>query len=453
MSDLAGELTALWSQSGGVAGVARSVNAGVLDADRLERAALAAVSARNPRLGALTTVFDPPIASSPSDTRALGLEGVPFVVKENMDVAGWTTHACARWLADGPSATRHADVIRTALTAGARLIGRGNMPELATAAVTVGDAFMSARTPIDPSRTAGGSSGGTAAAVAAGMALFGIGTDTGGSVTIPAAFTGLYGYRPTVGVYPTTGVVPFAATFDTPGLLCRTAADLAYVHAELAPHRAEAGNARNGQLRVAVVGGVFDRNLDPEVREGRDRLVDRLRAFGATIRSLDLPGSSELASAIRTVAWFEAARAWRGLVDARPGTSPSEGVALRIESGLAIPQDRYRSALAERARWILTVSQALTEVDVLLSPTVAVVPPRIDGLDTESATVEITRLSYPWCFAGLPSISVPVGASMVAPGGASGLPVGVQLTARAGDDDLLIGLAVRLERTHAARPE
>lgn len=435
------ELVQLWRRWGGISGLVAAQRSGMLTGATIALAAAAAIRARDAGHGPLTTVVDPPLVGE--DGLSRDLAGIPFAAKENMDVAGLPTSAGAGSLGRAAVAAHHSAIVAAALAAGGTLVGRGAMPELATAAVTVGPAFGAIASPLDPARTAGGSSGGTAAAVADGLTLVGIGSDTGGSVTIPASCTGIFGYRPSLGRLPTSGIVPFSSTFDTPGLLCRTAGDLVVAQRALSPsdHPSRAG----GTLRVGVAGGLFDDHLHEDVRAGRDRLVEALSRVGVVVGRIAPPVAPLLFEAIRTVAWHEAARAWTRLRAEQPEFAPSDAVQQRIEHGLRITPQQHREALQERERWIGALGGVFDAVDVIVSPTIPSLPPRIDELDVERDTVALTRLTYPWCFAGLPSVSVPVGdaVELRRPRIA---PIGMQLTGPAGSDAVLLALAARLER-------
>lgn len=444
-----------WTAHGGARGVARAVERGAVDAADLAAAADAAIERHNASLAALSTVFRPPVTwgNAPSST---ALAGLPFVVKENMDVAGHPTTAGCAWLLDRPAATAHAGVVSAALSAGAQLVGRGNMPPLGTAATTVNPHFGIARNPHDPSASPGGSSGGTAAAVAAGMALFGVGSDTGGSVLIPAALTGLYGYRPSTGRLPTEGMTPFSTSLDTPGLLCRDGADLRDVAAALttragvaAPWSTVTGDdralswepagliGRRRRMRVALAGGWFDRDVAPPARAGRDRFVRTLvSSHDVEIEPVELNQTEAVFDAIRTLVWAEAAVAWQGLLDGSGPHPVDERVLRRAEAGRSLSAGDYIAARSCRGAWIATLSKLFTQFDAIVSCTVPRAAPAADD-DDEALTEELTRFTYPWCLAGLPSVSLPVSPEYGEPA------VGIHLTMPRHTDRHLLDLVTR----------
>ncbi len=233
------------------------------------------------------------------------LHGVPLAIKDNLDCAGYaTTGGTPALRSNLPK--RNAPVVQKLLDSGAIVLGKANMHEMAFGITNNNAAFGAARNPYDPSRIPGGSSGGTGVAVAARLAPAGIGTDTGGSVRIPAALCGIAGFRPTVGRWPQAGILPISHTRDTAGPMAHTVTDLALLDAVVTgsvppvPSRAKA-------LRLGVPRRVFCDPLDAEVGRMFDAFLDRLRDAGATVIEVALP-ATDLFRGDVAIARYEAPR-------------------------------------------------------------------------------------------------------------------------------------------------
>ncbi|WP_344897482.1 amidase, partial [Nonomuraea antimicrobica] len=324
-----------------------------------------------------------------------------------------------------------AEAVARLRRAGATIVGKTNLPEFASSAVTVNAHYGDARNPVATDRTAGGSSGGSAVAVAAGMAMTALGTDTGGSVLIPAALTGICGYRPTPGRIGMEGVVPLSPSLDTVGILAREPREIAAL-ARVLDAAFETGSPAPtpevAGLRVGVPGGHFA-EADADVLARLDAAVRALAGAGALVRATDLPSAGPAITNARVIYAVEVADVYARLLDRATTYAPA------VEARRAHP---YGPADLERARafretWRAEVSRAFTEVDVLLTPTTPITAPPL-GEPAEAATSALVRDTYPFCLAGTPCVSLPAGTS-------DGLPVGVTLTAPPGEDRHLLALA------------
>lgn len=372
------------------------------------------------------------------------LAGVVVVVKDNIDVAGQVTGCCSGAAPD-LAATADAPVVARLRDAGAVVLGRANMDELAMGASTATSVHGPSRNPHDPARSPGGSSGGCAVAVAAGLADLAIGTDTGGSVREPAAQCGVLGLAPTPGLVSTTGVVPFDTSCDRVGPL---AADPVLLRRALEVMAGGLPTApRPEPLRVGLVHELCGPVNQPAVLAATHRVADDLRSAGAIVDEVSVPDAPHALAAYLDVTSVAAADALADWAE-RPGLGRE--VARRLALGRALADDRPAWAPARRVHRRLReqVARALASYDVLLSPTMPTTAPLLAPAGPPTAEVaDPLAAPYTDCWTvvanlcGLPAISVPAGRSA-----ADGLPVGVMLTGRAGSDALLLDLAGGLLR-------
>jgi aspartyl-tRNA(Asn)/glutamyl-tRNA(Gln) amidotransferase subunit A len=425
-------LRELLAAHGGAAGLAEAVRGGTVDAGAPAAAARAEI-ARRPRLHAFTQ-----LTSRTAVAGAGPLSGLPLAVKDNIDVAGTVT-SLGRPLAGQPLATADAPAVARLVGAGAVVVGKTNLPEFATSAVTANATFGDTLNPWDPARSPGGSSGGSGAAVAAGLAVAALATDTAGSAVIPAALTGVWGLRPAHGTVPLTGVAPLSPSLDTVGLIAVDAGALALHHAVLTGYPAESdrgpGTPLRG-LRVAVLGGWFA-DADADVAVTTAQFAGRLAAQGARPHPALLPGAERAFAAARVIYAAETAQSIARL--APPGPRYAASVERRRVTRHAGAE--VSAARNARQPWLREIAALFSAADVLLCPVTPMTAPPLDaGEDTVSRLV---RLTYPFCFAGLPLVSVPAGWP-------AGLPAGVMLAGPPGGDRGLLRIAAAIERAGVA---
>ena len=365
------------------------------------------------------------------------LHGVPISIKDLVDVAGTdTTSGSAvpprRALSDAPLVARLRE-------AGAIVIGKTNLHEFAFG--TTGDetAFGPVRHPLDPTRSAGGSSSGAAVALVEGMCFGAIGTDTGGSIRIPSAACGVVGLKPTLGEIPCDGVVPLSATLDHAGPMTRTVADAALMFDALRG-RPPGGRAAAASARVFGVPlpYFFDR-LAPGVRAGFRRVRASLESAGHTVVDVAVEHAEWTPDVYLHIVLPEAAAYHARTLDTQPDCY-SPGVRLRLEMGRYVLAEDYIRAMALRERLRDAVDRAFDGVDALLLPGLAITAPplgaasvEVDGA-REPIRAVMLRLTQLFNITGHPAIAIPAGSS-------DGWPVGVQIVGRRDATDDLLAIA------------
>lgn len=414
--------------------------------ERLD-AALAAIGEHQARTNAFILVDEPgarAAARAVDDERRRGIDrgrlhGMPISIKDLIDIAGQPTTAASRVRADHV-ATNDAPVVQRLREAGAVLIGKTNMHEFALGTTSDESAFGAVHNPHDVSRSAGGSSGGSAAAVACGMGEASIGSDTGGSIRIPAAACGVVGLKPSLGEVPTEGAVPLSFTFDTIGPLTRSVDDAAAIWSVLTGQRPAPIEARPpASLRLARLAGYFDELLDNEVRTGFGGAIERIGRCGLTIESRTISGTESITGAYVAISLGEAAHWHAQLLQTRSGDY-QPGVRARLGIGEKVSAVEYIAAFEARERLIRAVDAALEGCDALVLPTLAIVAPQLGLQDVtmsggqqipvRSAMLRLTQL---FNVTGHPAISLPIPTS--------GLPVGLQLVGRRNQTAALLAVA------------
>lgn len=378
------------------------------------------------------------------------LAGLPVSVKDLFDVAGQPTPAGSLVLAHSPAAAAHAPAVARLLAAGGALVGRTNMTEFAFSGVGVNPHHgtpvnvADARTP----RVPGGSSSGAAVSVATGAAFVGLGSDTGGSIRIPAALNGIVGFKNTARLVPTAGAVPLSTTLDTVCAMTRSVRDAVVAHEILADRRVQPDPAPLSQRRLAVVKDLFLDGLDATVATAFERALRSLRAAGARIDEIALPPLADL-PAINATGGFSAAEAyaWHRLLLERSVAGYDPRVAQRILKGATMKAYEYIDLVHARAAWVTRMASALVPYDAILSSTVPIVAPALaevapgDERDAEFFRVNALLLRNPSVVNMLDgcAISIPCHAP-------DELPVGLMLWHVALHDDTVLAIAAQAEQ-------
>jgi aspartyl-tRNA(Asn)/glutamyl-tRNA(Gln) amidotransferase subunit A len=353
-------------------------------------------------------------------------EGIRLAVKDLFDTAGLTTtYGSAIFAQHVPTETAEA-VVRLE-RAGYATVGKTNLHEFAYGTTSENPHFGTVPNPVCPGRIAGGSSGGSAAALAAGLADAALGTDTGGSIRIPAACCEVVGFKPTFGLVPLEGCFPLAPSLDHAGPMARTVGECATMLAALVPSF-EPRTLES--LEEVEVGLAWTEHARPLVRAR----VEEAAARFPRLRRVELP----LADDARAVFMREVADVHRELY-AEHGDLYGENVARKLERCLLVTDAEYEAALRARAAYRERFEEALAGLDLLVAPTLPIVPPPT-GLDERDLRGQLTLLTWPLNVVGAPALALPCGRAE------EGLPASVQLAGRPGDDALVLAAGALLER-------
>jgi aspartyl-tRNA(Asn)/glutamyl-tRNA(Gln) amidotransferase subunit A len=389
------------------------------------------------------------------------LQGIPISLKDNICTKDFRTTGGSSILRDFRP-LHDAAVVTSLKEAGAVLIGKTNLHEFAYGVTSNNPHFGAVRNPWNVDCAPGGSSGGSAAALAAGLCYGSIGTDTGGSIRIPASLCGVVGLKPGLGRVSTAGAIPLSTTLDFVGPMARTAADTALLF-EAISTRSE--NERRPRIpwkrgrnpRIGVPKHYFLEMVSTEVEQAFDNALHVFRKLGAKLKDVTLPYLHEVEKAGNEIAWAEAT-----LYHQQAGWYPQhaneygEDVRARIEMGKKVTAVDYLKALELREKFISGFHLALmeNEVDVIIAPTAPIAAPRIGeetiSIDSREQNTRalLLRNNRPANLGGIPAISIPCGLT------SRGLPVGLQLIAGVSNEPLLLELSARFERASPlnARP-
>jgi amidase len=360
-----------------------------------------------------------------------GGTGPRLAVKDLIDVAGVPTTAGCRAVADAAEAAGvDAACMAGARAADARVVGKANLVELAYGVSGYNPWFGTPANPLDPALVPGGSSSGSAVAVAEGSADVAYGSDTGGSIRIPSAFCGTVGLKTTFGRVPVAGVWPLAVSLDTVGPMARSVADTALGMALLEPGFDVTGTAPASAVgRVRIPGLDVDPTIDAAVDEA-------LAVSGLDVVEVEVPGWLDAWAVTMTLLDGEAFAANGHLLAEGTGKGVGTAAASRLRDASTVTAAQLAAARAAKVDWTDRLAAVLGRVQVLALPTVGFFPPRLD----DAARGDYTKLTNPVNMAGLPAISLPV----PAPGGGA-LPAGLQVVGPAMGDELLLATAAVVE--------
>ncbi|MCC6930259.1 MAG: amidase [Gemmatimonadaceae bacterium] len=432
----------------------------------LVRDILDAIGRHNPSLNAYITVTGDAALEAADKVEKLvaakkdpgPLAGVPIAIKDLILTSDAPTTAGSKVFGDGIPAGDEAPVVKRLRKAGAIILGKTNLHEVALGVTSANEHFGPARNPWNAEHVAGGSSGGSGAAVAAGLCAAAVGTDTRGSIRIPAACCGVTGFKPTYGLLPNEGIVPLSPSLDHVGPMTHTVADAAIMLGVMT-------GAKGGVERFVkalrhsskgLVVGVSEyhlRDLDGEIAKAIDKALKVLRPLVKEIRDVEIPALEGAQEASGVITASEAIAYHDRYLKHNPAAY-GPLVRKRLEGGYKHSALDYLNAMARRETVRAAFAQTFAEVDVLVGATLPALPPRIneqvvhiDGREV-NAVEAFTRFNAPQNLAGLPALSVPCGL-------AKGLPIGLQFFAAEGADEQVLAIGAAFQREthwHQRRP-
>jgi aspartyl-tRNA(Asn)/glutamyl-tRNA(Gln) amidotransferase subunit A len=464
--------SAYWS----IAEAAAQLRRGKVSPVELARSALSRIEGHNPRLNAFITVTaERALHDAQAAEREIRrgkyrglLHGIPITLKDNICTYGVRTTAGSKVLRDFVPAA-DAEVAKRLWNAGAILLGKTNLHEFAYGITTENPHYGATRNPWNTECIPGGSSGGSAAALAAGIGFGSVGTDTGGSIRIPAALCGIAGLKPTFARVSCDGIVPLAATLDHAGPLARSVSDLAILLDVIAAKnesrenffralRAKTGGQKKrSKLRLGWPRDYFFKRVDEEVKHAVENAVRQLEKAGAQVEEIVLPHIEDSIEPSTQIALAEAREYHesQGFFPAR-AAEYGEDVRKRLEMGSAIRAVDYLKAQQTREAVREDFRTAFARVDAIVAPATPIAAPRLGqdtakiGRESESVRSALVRMNRPANFTGFPVLSMPCGFTR------SGLPIGMALHGPAWGEAKLLSVALAYEQAtewHLRHPE
>lgn len=399
-----------------------------------------------------------------SGLRRSELHGIPIALKDLFETHGLRTTAGSRFLRDHIP-TADAVVVAKLRAAGAVNLGKLHMHEWALGVTGINPHYGVCRNPWDTGRITGGSSSGSGAALAARLCMGALGSDTGGSIRIPASLCGITGLKPTFGRVSTRGVVPLSWNLDHVGPMARTARDTALLLQAIVGYDAEDAYSANqpiddylGQihagvqgLRIGLASDAHFRNADPEVLHAVRAAAAQFEQLGAVVEEADLSMAAEAAPMNGRMTTSDAAAFHRDRLREHPELFGSD-VRSRMEMGAAVTSTEYVLARRMQTLWRRRLDQLWTQFDLLLTPAIAQPAPLIDGIDAIQVAPILTRFTAPFNLAGVPVLALPCGFS------SGGLPLGLQIVGAAWSEARILQAghayqAATAWHTHAPKPQ
>jgi aspartyl-tRNA(Asn)/glutamyl-tRNA(Gln) amidotransferase subunit A len=435
--------------------ISPSVASGRIKSEKLTEDCLSKIAELNPTLNAFITVTaDTALAQARQADQDIAagrkrgpLQGIPISLKDLIDQKGVRTSAGSLVRRDHV-ADRDAVVTARLRDAGAVFVGKTNLHEFAFGTTTEDSGFGLARNPHDPSRSPGGSSGGSAIAVATGMCLGTVGTDTGGSIRIPAAACGVVGLKPEWGHISASGVVPLSRQLDHVGPLAASVADAWLLYNAMQPESEQIGDTLEAPplkgLKFGRFSGYLADRLDADVERRVNDTIERFKMLGATIVDVNLPHADDMAAIYLHLVFGDAAEYHARTLVSRPQdyTTP---VRLRLEMARYVLAEDYIRALRGKALIAHEVDRALHGVDALVLPALAIPAPPIGAVTVpvkggpDAVRSLMLRCTQPFNLSGHPAISIPCGRTP------AGLPIGLQLVGHKGRTTALVQTALAAE--------
>ncbi len=391
------------------------------------------------------------------------LHGIPFALKDLYETVGVRTTAASR-IRENFVPVADARVVTLLRQAGMVLLGKLNLHEWALGATNINEYFPSVKNPWDSARMTGGSSGGSGAALAAGMCLGSLGSDTGGSIRIPASLCGITGLKPTYGRVSLRGVVPLSWSLDHAGPMARSALDCAQilqaiagfdaldpgsVDAPVPDYTTRLSSNLNG-VRVGVPRNFFfdDQAVAPEVARAVMAAVTELRLLGAQVRAVDVPDVEHAARANGVILVADAA-AYHETDLKEHSDEIGSGVLARLQAGASVPGTAYALARRTQSEFKAALAGLFSDIDLLVVPSTPTAAPPLPNGDTTTTTFALTRHTGPFNLAGVPALSAPCGFTE------EGLPVGMMIVGRPWEEGLVLRAAFAYQQAtdwHERRP-
>jgi len=438
-------------------GAFKMLRTGQATASSLAEACYRQIERLNPELNAFITVIDPRDAAStqsPSDGKPLSnaLRGIPIAVKDLFDTAGIRTTIGSKFFAENVP-EKDAFVIEKLKEAGAILVGKTNTHEIALGVTGNNPHYGTARNPWDRTRIPGGSSSGSAIAVATGMAVAALGTDTGGSIRIPASLCGVVGLKPTYGRVSTRGVFPLSWNLDHVGPLTTCVRDAAlmlqvisiYDPIDPASIKMLTGDYLSHLVddmegrKIALGVGEFIEKADPEVLNAVREAAQVFTSLGCKVQEVNVDWMHEAAIANKTMTQSDGAAVHRDRLKEHPDWF-GEDVRRRLEDGAKTSSTEYILARRTQTEVRKRCEQFFESHECLIVPTTPIAAPTIEGHDAVEQAGRLTRFTAPFNLAGLPALSVPCGFTK------DGLPIGLQIVSRAWGDAKVLNAGYAFEQ-------
>lgn len=431
---------------------------GSISPQALRQACYRQIERLNPRLKAFITVCDDVITGS--DKRAAAhrpqhtamLDHIPIAVKDLFETKGIRTTAGSLFFKDHIP-DEDALAVQKIKSAGAVIIGKTNTHEIALGVTTDNPHFGTCRNPWDTRRVPGGSSGGSAVAVATGMSLAALGTDTGGSIRIPASLCGVVGLKPTYGRVSLRGVFPLSWNLDHAGPLAGTVKDAAYMLQTLAGYDAHDPGSVNMPvddylsdiskgikgLHAALAAGQYIEDIDAQVLSTVKQAVETIKQLGMDVQEVEMNWLREAAMANGVMTPADGAAYHRERLAERPEWFGAD-VRQRLEMGRAFTSTEYSLARRTQAEMRRRMELVFAQYELLILPTTPTPAPLIEGNDAVEQARRLTRFTAPFNLTGLPAISIPCGFS------SEGLPVGLQIVGPAWNEARILRAAHAYEQ-------
>jgi len=433
-----------------------------VDAAELAAACYRQIEKLNPMLNAFITVIPPEQLIPLADGQSKPLYGIPLAVKDLYDTKGILTTGGSRFFADHIP-QEDAFTIQKVKQAGAQIIGKTNTHEIALGVTNNNPHYGACKNPWDLTRIPGGSSGGSAVAVASGMALAALGTDTGGSIRIPASLCGVVGLKPTYGRVSLRGILPLSWNLDHAGPITQNVKDAALMlqvmdgYDELDPASVKTlpGDYSSHltdtmkERKIALAIGNYIEEADQEILDAVRKAAQILQEQGATIKEVNMDFLKEAALANGLMTQADGAAFHRERMNEHPDWFGAD-VRQRLETGAAFTSTEYALARRTQAEVTRRCDLLFDEYDLLLLPTTPIPAPILEGENAVERARQLTRFTAPFNLTGLPALSVPCGFTK------AGLPIGLQIVSRAWNEAGVLRAGFAFQQAtdwHSQKPE